>query len=255
MEGRPENVILRGIVGSTAHGLALEGTDDLDEMGICIESPRDALIENFEQYIYRTAAEREGKQDARSQPGDTDLVIYSLRKWTRLALKGNPTIILMLYLPDYLEHNVLGRELIAMRDAFASRQAGKRFLGYMTAQRERLMGLRGQKNVRRPELEALHGYDTKYAMHMLRLGMQGVEYMQTGKLTLPMDESQRTWLMFVRRGEYSLQRILATAAEMEGQLVELLERSPLPEHPDAEKVNRFVVEAYMGAWPRPGAYV
>ena len=32
-------MILRATVGSTAHGLHLAGTDDRDEMGICIEPP------------------------------------------------------------------------------------------------------------------------------------------------------------------------------------------------------------------------
>ena len=33
------NCILRGLVGSTVHGLANPGTDDRDEMGVCIEPP------------------------------------------------------------------------------------------------------------------------------------------------------------------------------------------------------------------------
>jgi uncharacterized protein len=31
--------------------------------------------------------------------GDTDLVIYSLRKYLRLAVKGNPTVMLPLFAP------------------------------------------------------------------------------------------------------------------------------------------------------------
>ena len=37
----------------------------------------------------------------------------------------------------------------------------------------------------RPELVAVHGYDTKYAMHALRLGLQGIELLTTGRITLP----------------------------------------------------------------------
>jgi uncharacterized protein len=33
----------------------------------------------------------------------------------------------------------------------------------------------------RPELVAVHGYDTKYAMHALRLGLQGIELLTTGR--------------------------------------------------------------------------
>jgi hypothetical protein len=43
----------------------------------------------------------------------------------------------------------------------------------------------------RPELVAVHGYDTKYAMHALRLGLQGVELLSSGKITFPVPEPDR----------------------------------------------------------------
>ena len=95
--------ILRGLVGSTVHGLNVnDGIEDRDEMGICVEPLEEAMAlwAPFEQFIYRSAAEREGREDARSIAGDLDLTIYSLRKWMRLALKGNPTILLLLFTPD-----------------------------------------------------------------------------------------------------------------------------------------------------------
>jgi hypothetical protein len=61
--------ILRGLVGSTVHGLNVnDGIEDRDEMGICVEPLEDAMAlwDPFEQFIYRTAAEREGRDNARS---------------------------------------------------------------------------------------------------------------------------------------------------------------------------------------------
>jgi hypothetical protein len=79
-----------------------DGIEDRDEMGICVEPLEEAMAlwAPFEQFIYRSAAEREGRENARSVAGDLDLTIYSLRKWMRLALKGNPTILLLLFTPD-----------------------------------------------------------------------------------------------------------------------------------------------------------
>ncbi len=34
-----QGTILRAVVGSRLHGLAIDGQDDRDEMGICIEPP------------------------------------------------------------------------------------------------------------------------------------------------------------------------------------------------------------------------
>jgi len=141
------NTILRGLVGSSVHGLVLSGTDDRDEMGVCLE-PRRCVVGfgKFEQWVYRSAAEREGHAGARSRAGDLDLTIYSLRKWTRLALQGNPTVLLLLYLPDdaLVIRMEFGEQLQKLAPAFASRQAGKRFIGYLEAQRQRLVGERGQ---------------------------------------------------------------------------------------------------------------
>jgi uncharacterized protein len=75
-----------------------DGIEDRDEMGVCVEPM--ALWAPFEQFIYRSAAEREGRDDARSTAADLDLTIYSLRKWMRLALKGNLTILLLRFTPD-----------------------------------------------------------------------------------------------------------------------------------------------------------
>ena len=66
------NEILRSVVGSGVHGIAIEGTDDHDEMGVYIEPPEYLLgVEQHRQdYIWRTQPE-----GVRSGHGDTDLVL------------------------------------------------------------------------------------------------------------------------------------------------------------------------------------
>ena len=53
----------------------------------------------------------------------------------------------------------------------ASTRAAERFLGYMTSQRRAMTGESGA-HTNRPELVAEFGYDCKFAMHALRLGVQ-----------------------------------------------------------------------------------
>lgn len=200
--------------------------------------------------VYRSAAEREGHAGARSQAGDLDLTVYSLRKWARLALQGNPTVLLLLYLPDdaLVIRNAVGEQLQKLGPAFASRRAGRRFLGYLEAQRQRLIGERGQRNINRTELVEQFGYDTKYAMHMLRLGYQGVEFLETGRLSLPMREPVRSHLMDVRSGRSNLADVLAECSQLEMRLGALLDSSPLPVDPDLQTVERFVMDTYTTAW-------
>ena len=50
--------ILRCQVGSGVHGTAIAGTDDRDEMGICLEPPDYVIgLRRFDQYVYRTQPE------------------------------------------------------------------------------------------------------------------------------------------------------------------------------------------------------
>jgi len=248
--------ILRTTVGSTIHGLHHGGQDDRDEMAVYVEPPEFILglarargirggLYGFEHYVERTQPE-----GVRSGPGDLDLVAYSLRKYVRLVLKGHPTILLPLYAPrDFvMVETELGSELRALRPKLLSRLAGRGYLGYLHGQKERLLGSRGQKRVNRPELVEAHGYDTKYAMHAARLGYQGLELLQTGELTLPMQEPERSRVMAIRTGARTFEQAIAEIEQVEARLVEALERSPLPERPDRAAVDAFLVDAYRRAW-------
>lgn len=253
------NIVLRGVVGSTSLGLALSGTDDLDEMAVCCEPP-EYVIGNrrFEQWIYRSAEERAGHtrqwdqrkhgRTPKSEPGDLDLVCYSLRKWCSLAAQGNPSIINLLFLPTYSVKQYVGVRLLEKAEMFASRQAGHRFLGYLVAQKQRLLGERGQMRVTRTELISEYGYDTKFAMHAVRLGIQGIEYLETGRLTLPLDETNQKVCMMVRKGAFSLASVVGMIEWREEMLKELLEKSPLPEKPDYDAINEFLIDSYKHQW-------
>ena len=242
-----DGMLLLCVVGSTVHGLAVkDGVEDLDVMGLCCEPARRVLgLEPFEQWVGRTKG-----MGQRSEAGDVDAVVYSLRKWTRLALQGNPTVLLPLFVPPdhVLIETSAGTALREMSDAFASRRAGHRFLGYATAQRERLEGTRGQLRVHRPELVALYGFDTKFAGHLLRLVHQGIEYLTTGRLVLPIPDPLGAHLRNVRTGKVALPDVIAEAAEAEARLKDLLTTSPLPEHPDVARVEAFLLQTYRDAW-------
>ena len=243
--------ILRTVVGSGVHGIAIEGTDDHDEMGVFIEPPEHVagIWKPFDHYVYRTQPE-----GARSGPGDTDLVSYSLRKYLRLATKGNPTALLPLYAPpaDVMVLTKLGAELRALAPAVLSRRAVRRFVGYMDSQRERLLG-RGRRGrmPSRPELVARYGYDVKYASHALRLAYQGLEVARDAQLTLPMPDRERERVLQVKRGDVpDLADVLSEIAELQRQIQELLDtgRTPLRAEPDLDTIGEWCIEAHRRHW-------
>lgn len=236
--------ILRAVVGLTVHGLSNPGTDDRDEMGVCIE-PREYVLglRSFDHWVYRT--QDEGMP---SGPGDLDLTIYGLRKYCTLAMKGSPTLLLLLFLDGehVIERTELGRELQSLAPAFVSRQAGRSFLGYLDRQRRGLLGELHATRTR--ELSSKHGYDTKYAMHALRIAHQGHELITTGRITLPIAEPARSQLMAVRHGEPPIGDVLDELHARAARLERAVLTADLPDGPDAAAVDRFLVAAYERAW-------
>jgi len=245
-----EGLILRTTVGSVVHGLENAGTDDRDEMGVTIEPPEYVLgFRRFDHYVFRTQPEGHP-----SGPGDLDLSVYGLRRYCHLALKGAATILLPLYVtegPHLLVRTELGEELQRLAPAFRSRTAGRAFLGYLDAQRRGLTGERHATRTR--ELSKRHGYDTKYAMHALRIGHQGIELLRTGTITLPIADPEHTRLREVRAGEVPLDEVLARLDALAAELQEASDAPGLPETGDRDAVDRFLVRAYRRSWADGGA--
>jgi len=236
-----ENQVLRGVVGSTVHGTAVDGQDDRDEMGVFVE-PREYVcgLEPIDHYVYRDQPD-----GVRSQAGDLDLVLYSLRKFCRLATRGNPTVLLLLWVPSPLLATPIGRDLIAMREEFISQESGRRFVGYLRAQLMRLTGERA-RTVVRPDLVEKYGYDTKFAMHALRLGLQGIELLSDGRLTLPVREPDLTLLREVRTGVVHYEEAVRLIRESEAKLLAVVDE--FTKLVDEGAINAFMVRAHQEHW-------
>ena len=116
--------------GSHAYGMNTP-TSDLDVKGVCIE-PKEfhfGFLHTFEQHE---------RQAAKGHP--QDLVIYSLKKFAKLAADCNPNIIEVLHVDDsdVLKIDSFGERLRAMRDSFLSRKARWTFAGYAHSQLKRI---------------------------------------------------------------------------------------------------------------------
>lgn len=237
--------ILRCEVGSTLHGTGLPGAEDRDEMGIYIEHP-DAVIgpKDRRHWIKRTAPE-----GAKSTASDVDLTMYSARRWCSLALNGNPSVIQLLHAPEskLISCDDFGHSLRDGAHWFASKRAGRAFLGYMEQQRQRMVGQRGKAG--RVRVMPDGGVDWKYAMHMLRLGHQGAEYLTTGRISLPVPGALGDHLRAVRRGDVDFGDVIAESESLETEVKALLDgESSLPDEPNHEAVTGWLLRVHFRAW-------
>ena len=230
------------IGGSELHGAKVHGTDDLDIYGVYVEPPDLALgLESLPHFVWSTAGD-----ERRNGPHDVDVTLYSLKKWAGLACKGNPTALHFLFSEGAIDHTVW-REIVANRWLFLAQSHVRQFLGFADDQLKRITGRKGRgKKGQRPEIEEKYSYDVKAAMHTLRLLHECRELMSDGAITLPRPE--RGFLIQVRTGKYSVEKVLELAEKLFAECREAAEHSSLPQKVDREAVSRLVADAYLKAW-------
>lgn len=238
-----DGLVMAYIGGSQAHGAKLEGTDDTDWYGVFIETPEKSLgIDKYEHFVTTTGGKPGG-----NGPEDVDICLYSLKKWATLAVKGNPSALHFLFAPEtfatidwcVVSHNY---------SMFLAKNHVKAFCGFAHDQLMRLFGEKGQKNVHRAELENEYGYDTKYAMHIVRLYGEAKELMETGKITLPRPNVDE--LIAIRKGKYKLSEIRELGNQLESDALRASENSQLPEQPNRVVVSRLIADVYLKFYAR-----
>ena len=156
-----------------------------------------------------------------------------------------------------IQADARGYQLRELAPAFISKQAIRSHLGYMKGQRARMLnqiachegvGRNGGHGKPRHDLCEKFDYDTKFAMHLLRLGMQGCELASTERITLPLEDPEKDWLLSVRRGGGPLQDVLDVAESLEAQMKENFDTSALPEHPDYATIEEWMQRMYIRTW-------
>jgi hypothetical protein len=104
------------------------------------------------------------------------------------------------------------------------------------------------RNPVRAELERQFGYDTKHAMHLLRLLRMAVEILTTGEVRVRRPDAEE--LKAVRRGSLTFDALLEQAESLGARLKGLADASPLPLRPDDDRLNLFCAELVASAHAR-----
>ena len=136
-------VVFRCIVGSTAYGLNIEGSD-VDRRGYYLP-PADL------HWSLKGVPEQ-------LETGEEECY-WEIEKFIRLALKANPNVLECLYSPLIETCSPLAQELVDMRQAFLSQCFHRTYNSYVLSQFKKIeRDLRNQREVR-----------WKHVMHLIRL--------------------------------------------------------------------------------------
>jgi predicted nucleotidyltransferase len=209
-------VIYRCVVGSTAYGLSQEGSDT-DRRGFYLP-PADL------EWSLAGVPEQ-------LETGDEE-VYWELEKFIRLALKANPNVLECLYSPIVETCTPLASELIDLRHIFLSQHVHRTYNAYVLSQFKKLeQDLRNHGQIR-----------WKHVMHLIRLLLSGVAVLKHGFVALRVDDF-RDRLLAIRRGEAPWEEVERWRLALHRELDNALVSTPLPEHPDYERANEFLIQA------------
>jgi hypothetical protein len=185
--------------------------------------------------------------DRRNGPEDVDLTLYSLSRWAQLAAKGNATALHFVFADATAASNEIWGLVQAERDLFICKESAAQFLGFAGNQLRRITGEQGRgAKGRRPEYESAFGYDTKAAMHCLRLYLECIELMRFGTITLPRPEQK--FLIEARSGSWTLEKFLAEAERLHSEAEEAAKVSSLPESVDLRAISDLLSKVHLAAW-------
>lgn len=95
------------------------------------------------------------------------------------------------------------------------------------------------RNPQRSALEAEHGFDTKHAMHLVRLQRMGAEILETGEVRVRRDDREE--LLAIRDGAWDYERLLGEAEQNAARIREATKQSALPESADEDLIEALGV--------------
>ncbi len=210
-------VMYRCVIGSRAYGLETEDSDT-DLRGIYL-APADL------QWSLYGAPEQFEDNAAQS-------CYWELQKFLTMALKANPNILECLYSPLVDKLTPVGEELLAIRDSFLSQMIFQTFNGYAMSQFKKIeQDRRNQGQIR-----------WKHAMHLLRLLISGAGALREGRVPVRV-EAHRDRLLALKRGEISWEEVEAWRQVLHLDFEKALQATKLPERPDYEAANEFLIKA------------
>ena len=221
-----EHVIYSCVVGSRAYGLDEEGSDT-DRRGVYL--PPAEL--HWSLYGVPEQLENKGAEEC----------YWELQKFLVLALKANPNVLECLYTPLVEKATPLAVELLEIRSAFLSKLVYQTYNGYVLSQFKKLeQDLRNRGEMR-----------WKHAMHLVRLLLEGVGVLREGLLTVRVGE-HRARLLAVRRGEMPWDEVNAWRLSLHKEFDAAYADTGLPERPDYERVNAFLIRARRASAKQEG---
>lgn len=233
------------IMGSMAYGVSSDNSD-FDVYGFCMP-PKDYIfphldgkipgfstqVQSFDQY-------QEHHVNEKDHGHVYDLNIYSIIKYFRLCMDNNPNMIDSLFTAQNM---VLSQTKIAQmvrdeRKTFLHKGSWHKFKGYAYGQMHKMKIKDPDPSSKRYDMVMKHGYDVKFAYHVVRLLDEVEQILTEGDIDLMRNREQ---LKSIRRGEWKMEDIERHFVEKEKALEKVYSESKLRYSPDEPAITRLLI--------------
>jgi len=233
-------------MGSQAYGVSTDDSD-LDVYGFCIP-PKDMVfphlageIPGFGQQVQRFEQWSEHHVRDPNKKVEYDFAVFSIVKYFQLCMENNPNMIDSLFTSRQcvIPSTPVSEHLRENRKLFLHKGSWHRFKGYAYAQKAKIRNKVNASNEKRAETIAKHGYDLKFAYHIVRLLNEVEQILVEGDLDLQRNREQ---LKEIRRGEWTLEQVEGYFESKEKLLESTYASSQLPYAPDEAVLKKLLVE-------------
>lgn len=235
-------------MGSDAYGVS-SSSSDRDVYGFCIP-PEEELFPHlrgeipgfgkpgpvFEQFQQHHVVDVSAGEKAVKT---YDMTVYSIVKFFQQCMNGNPNMIDSLFVPRrcVLYSTPIGEMVRENRTLFLHKGCWHTFKGYAYSQIHKIKTKRpiGKRKV----MIETHGFDVKFAYHVVRLLNEVEQILTEQDLDL---ERNREQLKAIRRGDWTLEQVETYFATKERDLESVYARSSLPEKPDEVQIRNLLLD-------------
>ena len=267
-----ENLLVKHYAGSHAYGTALPSSD-VDFRGIFCADPINVRTPFFNVRECEDQAEEDTKY-------------YELAHFMKLCLDCNPNIVETLWVDgrDLVVTTTAYDVLRAERYKLLSSKIAFTTSGYALSQLKRIKGhnkwinnpqpkevpqlkdfaskhdyhlakdkhkhywdWKNNRNEVRGEMEEKFGYDTKHAMHLVRLLRMGLEALRDGEIVVKRPDAEE--LLAIRNGSWTYEEVVNYAEEMDNEVRNVwYKKTELPKKPDIKFAAQLLMSVQDMVW-------
>lgn len=255
---KPPDHVIKGlqyetIMGSLSYGVSTDNSDQ-DIYGFSIPY-KTIIFPHLAGFIHGFGSRPQGfeqwqEHHVKSPCGkiEYDFNIFSIVKYFHLCMQGNPNMIDSLYTPDSCIQYMtkIGSIVRSRRELFLSKNMWHTYKGYAYSQ-YRKINTKEPPTGKRKELIDKHGYDTKFAYHIVRLLCQVEQVLTEGTMDLQRNREQ---LKFIREGGWTKEQLYEYFQKKEADLETIKVKSDLRQEPDEAAIKELLfncLEEHFGS--------